>query len=64
LISTTLGCKDKIKGITDFRHSFFLFILQGGGPSQVLGEGARPATPPLVAPLYFCRFRCNPLIKS
>ena len=30
---------------TDFRHSFFLFIL------QVLGEGARPAAPPLVAPL-------------
>jgi len=33
---------------TDFRHAFFLFILQGGArpPSQVLGEGARPAAPP------------------
>ena len=32
----------------DFRHYFFLFILQGVGrpPSQVLGEGARLAAPP------------------
>ena len=37
----------------DFRHYFFLFILQGVGrpPSQVLGEGARPVAPPLVASL-------------
>ena len=46
--------------------SFFSFCRGGGArpPSQVLGEGARPADPPLVAPLYICHVTAAPALLA